>query len=100
MKRPIMPIGEINIPGHPAARLRYNNEWLTRTRLAVQFSYIDLANLLDHLNKPNLHAVHLNIAAIISDPQGNSILTTPELPNVILFTSAAELRLMNRPRIG
>ena len=100
MKRLIMPTRKTKIPGHPSVILRYNYNWLTRTRLAIQFSYIDLANLLDHLNKPNLHEVHLNIAAIISDPQGNSILTTLELPNVILFKLAAELRLMNRPRIG
>ena len=100
MKRLIMPTREIKIPGHPSVTLRYNYNWLTRTRLAIQFSYIDLAKLLEHLNKPNLHAVHLNIAAIITDPEGNSILTTLELPNVILFKSAAELRLMNRPRIG
>ena len=95
-----MPTREIKIPGHPAVTLRYNYEWLSRTRLSIDFNYTDLANLLDHLNKPNLHSVHLNIAAIISDPKGNSILTTLELPNVILLKSAAELCLMNRPRIG
>ena len=68
-------------------------------KFIIYLQHLELANLLERSNKPNLRSLKLNLFAEITSPDNETITTLLPIPEEIMDLTPHQLRNLNEEQI-